>query len=219
MRPLGRHQAHDERSRAYALPARALPTAPVMHERHIAVFDQGDLGCCTAAAQLGMLATGPLDLRKRFTLADVHAFYHDETVADEADIPGVWPPEDTGSAGIYACKVSRARGWISAYQHAFSPTTAIGWLGHQPMSIGIPWLNSMFDLAKGNIISVDRRSGVAGGHQVCADGVDPMHSMIRITNSWGTGWGDHGRAWMRYSDLAWLLGQGGDAVTCTLTHK
>lgn len=218
MTALGRHQVHDERSRAYALPAVALPTKPVMHERHIPVFDQGELGCCTACAQLGMLSTGPLNLGRRFGMAEVRDFYHAETLIDDAEIPGHWPPDDTGSAGLYACKVAQARGWISGYRHAFDPTTAIGWLGKQPISIGVPWLNSMFTLGKGNLISVDRRSGVASGHQICLDGVDPTHSLVRVCNSWGTGWGDQGRAWLRYADLAWLLGQGGDAVTCTLAQ-
>jgi hypothetical protein len=213
---LGRHQVHDERSRAFALAPVKLPTKRVLHERSIPVFDQQAVGCCTACAQLGMLSTGPLDLGKPFTIDDVHGFYHDETVADEREIPGVWPPTDTGSAGVYACKVAKARGWIVSYRHAFDVTTAIGWLGKQPISIGIPWLVSMFEPNRQHVIPVDRRSGVAGGHQVCLDGVDPARSLVRVCNSWGPSFGDHGWAWLRFADLAWLLSKGGDAVTASL---
>lgn len=213
---LGRHQVHDERSRAFALAPVALPTKTVLHDRHIPIFDQQNVGCCTACAELGMLSTGPLNLGKPFTLDDAHSFYHDETLIDDHGIPGHYPPDDTGSAGLYACKVAKARGWITGYRHAFDVTTALGWLGRQPISIGVPWLNSMFTPGKGGLIPVDRRSGMAGGHQVCVDGIDPKRNRVRIANSWGTSWGDHGRGWLTYADLAWLLGQGGDAVTVTL---
>lgn len=214
-RPLGRFQYHDERSRAYALTPVALPTREVLHERHIPIFDQADLGCCTACAALGMLSTGPLNIGKPFNLDDVHTYYHDETVVDDAmGIPGVWEPTDTGSCGLASMKVAKQRGWITSYRHAFSVTTALGWLGKQPISVGIPWLNSMFEPYRGTLV-VDRRSGIAGGHQVCLDGIDPKHSRVRLANSWGD-WGDHGWAWLSYADLQWLLQNGGDVVTATL---
>ena len=215
--PLGRHQVHDERSRSYALAPVALPTKTVLHQRHVPIFDQGDLGSCTANAALGMISTGPLNIGKPFVEADAVALYHEETLLDDTEIPGHYPPDDTGSAGIYSCKALRNRGYIASYRHAFSLTTALGWLGKQPISIGIPWLNSMFDPAKKTaLIIVDKRSGVAGGHQVCLDGINPTTSQVRVANSWGPGWGDGGRAWLAYADLGWLLGQGGDAVTVTL---
>jgi len=216
VRPLGRHQVHDERSRAFALEPVALPTKTVLHERHTPIFDQGELGCCTACALLGMLSTGPLNLGKAFTLADAHRVYHDETLIDDSTIPGHWPPTDTGSAGIYSCKVAVQRAWISSYRHAFSLTAALGWLGRQPVSIGVPWMTSMFEPGRGALLKVDRRSGVEGGHQVCLDGIDPAHSRVRLANSWGSSWGDGGRAWLSYEDLGWLLNQGGDAVTAIL---
>lgn len=214
---LGRHVVHDDRSRAYALEPVALPTKPVLHERHNPIWDQGQVGDCTANAALGMMSTGPLNLGKAWTETDALALYHDETVVDDTmGIPGVYPPDDPGSCGLASVKVLRNRGWIVAYRHAFSVTTALGWLGRQPISIGIPWLNSMFQPGKGALLTVDRRSGVAGGHQVCVDGIDPTHSLVRVANSWGTSWGDHGWCWLGYTDLGWLLGQGGDAVTVTL---
>lgn len=213
---LGRHQVHDERSRAYALEAVALPTVPVLHQRHRPIFDQGSLGSCTANAALGMLSTGPLWDGQPWTEADCIKLYSEETLLDDAEIPGHYPPDDTGSAGIYSCKALKNRKLITKYQHAFSLTTALGWLGRQPISIGIPWLESMFTPGKGALLTVDRRSAVAGGHQVCVDGIEPARSRVRIANSWGPSWGDHGWCWMTYADLGWLLAQGGDAVTVTL---
>jgi hypothetical protein len=222
---LGRHLVHDDRSRKFALSTAPLPKVPVLHDRAIPILNQGDLGSCTANAQLGMLASGPfpallkargIDVT-RWTEDDAVSLYEQETSLDDREIPGRYPPEDTGSAGLYACQASRARGWISGYRHAFTTPTALGWLGRQPISIGIPWFNSMFEPdPRSHIVAVNRRSGIAGGHQVCLDGIDPKWSMVRLANSWGTSWGDHGRAWLSFSDLRYLLSQGGDAVTAVV---
>lgn len=215
---LGRHRVHDERSRAYALEPVALPTKPVLHERHNPIWNQGQVGSCTANAALGMMSTGPLNLGKAWTEDDALALYHDETVLDDRmGIPGVYPQDDTGSCGLASVKVLKNRGWISAYRHAFSITTALGWLGRQPISIGVPWLESMMTPGRGALLTIDRRSPVLGGHQVCLDGIDPVNSRVRLANSWGN-WGDHGWAWLSYDDLGWLLKSGGDAVTVTLAH-
>lgn len=215
---LGRHQVHDPRSRAFALEAVRLPTRRVLHERHVDIFDQKTLGSCTANAALGLLSTGPLWDNHPWTELDAVQLYREETRLDDRAIPGHWEPDDTGSAGIYSCQALKARGLITSYRHAFSLTTALGWLGIQPISIGIPWLNSMMDPTSGGLIVVDRRSGVAGGHQVCVDGIDPKHSLVRIANSWGPSWGDRGWGWIKYDDLGWLLSKGGDVVTVMHTQ-
>lgn len=215
---LGRHRVHDPRSRGFALPPAALPTRTVLHERAIPIFDQGQLGSCTANAALGMISTGPLNSGRVFTEADAVSLYSEETRIDDRVIPGRYPPDDTGSAGIYSCKAMRARGYIRAYRHAFSLATTLGWLGRQPVSIGIPWLESMFYTNRTTgLVAVARRSRLAGGHQVCLDGIDPHAQLVRFANSWGPGWGRGGWGWLSFDDLGWLLGQGGDAVTVELT--
>src|SRR5206468_1945781 len=96
----------------------------------------------------------------------------------------------------------------------FTLTAALAELAARPISIGIPWLNSMFEPdPHSGVIPVDRRSGVAGGHQVCLDGVLPELRRVRVANSWGAGWGKGGWGYLSYTDLAWLLGQGGDVVS------
>src|ERR1041385_5915464 len=56
---LGRRVEHDERSRGFAYPKQAWPTKSVQHHRRVPIFDQGDLGACTANAGLGCLGTEP----------------------------------------------------------------------------------------------------------------------------------------------------------------
>lgn len=51
----------------------------------------------------------------------------------------------------------------------------------------------------------DPRDSLSGGHAVLAVGYDDHHQCpnadegaLRIRNSWGTGWGDHGYGWLPY---------------------
>ena len=208
---LGRHVAHDERSRSFPLTGAFIPSKPIdWHRDDADVFDQGDLGCCTAAAALGLLVTAPYKRPGRiFNIADIHGVYRDATAIDP--FPGTWPPDDTGSNGLAAMKVLRKRGWTTGYRWAFSPAVALAALAHGPIAVGTVWLDSMFTVRRGLVV-IDRKSPVAGGHEWVADGWDPRFRRVRMTNSWGTGWGDGGRAWLRYTDFAWLLNQQGDVV-------
>lgn len=218
---LGRHHVHDPRSRGYALVVHAPPTRSVMHTRHNAVWDQGEVGSCTANAALALLVTGSAwDGHTVYTERDAVALYSAETRLDDREIPGHYPPDDTGSAGLYSMAALKAQGKIASYWHAFSTLAVLTELAQRPVSIGIPWYESMFEPdPRTGQLTVDRRSGIAGGHQVPLDGVDPARLRVRLTNSWGTGWGIAGTAWLSYDDLSFLLSQGGDAVSVRLPAR
>jgi hypothetical protein len=217
---LRRHVAWDDASRGFALPDVApygvsLPRA-VQHVRVIPVLDQGDVGSCTANALLGCLGTEPfasqlrdrefgaVDLRK-WDEALALAVYHEETILDEREIPGVYPPDDTGSAGLYAMKVAKRRGWVSSYRHGFSFSATVAALVNGPIMVGSAWLHSMFEVDRHGVIEVDRASPVDGGHEYVVDGYDLDRGTAHMTNSWGTSWGDEGGAEIRLGDLRWLL--------------
>lgn len=214
-----RHVVHDRRSRAYALTATATPRRTVAWPRQGPIFDQNTydnrqggvgVGCCTACAGLGLLMTSPFDRGRDFTPDEVLDLYHEETVEDERDIPGVWPPEDTGSAGIYLMRVLKRRGLITAYRHAFSVNAALAALQRGPIAVGSVWLASMDEPRRGTI-RVDKRTQVLGGHEYV---VDAYHEQgyVRVTNSWGEHWGTSGSAWLTVADFDWLLRQQGDVV-------
>lgn len=213
---LGRHVLHDARSLAYDAAELLTSTGPlktVLHECTVAPWDQGDIGSCTANAALGLLVTAPFAVSGRvFTEADAVALYSEETKLDDRQIPGHYPPEDTGSTGVWSMKALQARGLIRGYRHAFSLDTALKLLQQYPVSTGLPWFNSMFEVDADNVIKVDQASGLAGGHQIAIVGIDVDRKAVRVRNSWGTGWADGGYAWLRWDDWKTLLHLHGDVV-------
>jgi hypothetical protein len=216
---LGRHRLHDPRSRDYDAVTllgeyglAVLPTTEVMHVQHEPPWNQGRIGSCTANAALGCLVSGPNWRGHAVDEGDATRLYMRETRLDDHQIPGEWPPDDTGSTGLWSMQALRQQGLITGYRHCFSVNTVLAVLAHYPVSIGIPWYQSMFAPGTDAVIEVDYGSPVAGGHQVALVGLDPARKLVRVRNSWGTGWGDGGYAWLRWSDLQTLLHLGGDAV-------
>jgi hypothetical protein len=203
---LKRHVAWDDASRGFALPDVApygvsLPRA-VQHVRANALL--GCLGTEPFASQLRERYRAAVDLA-RFDEALALAVYHDETILDERAIPGVYPPDDTGSAGLYAMKVAKRRGWIRAYRHGFSFSATVAALVNGPVMVGSAWLHSMFEVDRSGTVVVDRASPIDGGHEYVVDGYDLDEGVAFMTNSWGETWGDRGHAKIRLGDLRWLL--------------
>src|SRR5207237_6942116 len=123
---LGRHVLHDERSREFdaAEIARPRPLATTIHDSACAPWDQGQVGSCTANAALGCLMTKPFwNGSWAFTEADALTLYGQETRLDDRQIPGEYPPDDTGSTGLWSMKALKARGLIRAYRRAFRLST------------------------------------------------------------------------------------------------
>jgi hypothetical protein len=237
---LGRVVEHDARSLAYAhpvLPKSALRS--VAWTRRIPVFDQGEIGSCTGNAATGVLgtdtagrtATPTVRIGSAGAAASRGLFAAGEHRVDEAfavalyslathldSAPGHYPPEDTGSSGLGAAKALKALGLASGYRHGFSLRALASALQVGPVIIGIPWLNSMFEPAPDGRLTVDPASGTAGGHEVEIAEYDAAHGEYWITNSWGTGWGQQGRAYLTAADLRWLLSQHGDVIIPTWQH-
>jgi hypothetical protein len=126
------------------------------------------------------------------------------------DVRGTFPPDDTGSAGIYVAKVLQGRGLIGTYRHTFSFEDFLAAVAHQAVIIGIPWYEGMFNPDEEGYI---RPTGqVAGGHEVCIDEINFEERYVEFPNSWGLGWGLKGRAKVAWDDMADLLDQDGDCT-------
>lgn len=213
---LGRNINHDLRSRLFPVQAADVVPKSVRHERHVPVFDQGQLGSCTGNAGIGCLATGNFydEYQKlpagKYTLDEAGAvkLYSDATVADPYD--GTYPPEDTGSDGLSIAKVLQNAHIISGYQHAFSLNDAIKALTLAPFITGTFWYNDMFTPdASGR---VQASGALAGGHEYVADELDIERERIWFTNSWGASWGIGGRFYMAFGDYSGLLENNGDVT-------
>jgi hypothetical protein len=236
---LGRHVNHDPRSRRF--PFRSAPldlSVTVFHQRHIPIFDQGNLGSCTGNAALGILATGPYwdaepdSWHVNGPLSNVTRIPWNEdgavhlysafTAAD--DYPGTYPPNDTGSDGLTAAKVLTGLGIVPGYQHTFSLTDALTALQHFPLLVGTEWLDNMFyPDAYGRIKAT---GPVDGGHEWIVDefvpagrlpyaGPFPLNAkqdFIGGTTSWGTSFGLDGRFYLSVADFGKLLKADGDVI-------
>lgn len=211
---LGRHVLHDPRSRAFdavAL-ARPRPLITTLHACQEPPWDQGQIGSCTANAALGCLVTNPNRCQRDIDENDAQALYREETRLDDSQISGHWEPDDTGSTGLWSMKALHRAGLIRSYHHAFRLSTVLHLLLDRPVSTGVTWYESMFEVDDDHTIQVDFGSPVAGGHQVCLVGLDVEREAVRVRNSWGTGWADGGYAWLQFEDYDRLLAEDGDAV-------
>ena len=137
-----------------------------------------------------------------------------------------WPPTDCGSSGVYLAQFLQSLGVISGQKIAHGAQDLVSLLQTGVVAQGSPWFNSWFEpdangFVDGNGTSSDLeaaiRSGVAGGHETlqrgiekltltATDQVDPSGTIIRVRNSWGESFGDHGDYLIHLSTLV-ALGQ------------
>jgi hypothetical protein len=227
---LGRNFRIDSRSLAY-------PYEPVSQiqtdgdwKRHVAPFDQGELGSCTGNAAIGCMATSPYyETTMRSPVDQMLAFSLDEvgavdcySKATELDTyPGTYQPTDTGSDGTAVAQALKNAGMISGYTHAESGKLARLALGEGPIIVGMKWFNSMFEAGADGRMTVDRTSGLAGGHEIVFDGIDVGAGRAWFTQSWGENFGVTrdgvpGRAWFTFDDFDALIDDEGDATVFTL---
>ncbi|MFC1410518.1 C1 family peptidase [Streptacidiphilus sp. N1-12] len=212
---LGRHQMLDTLVAEFAAIVDELePILDVDHTEVQDPFDQGKVGDCTMNAGYGCLVTAPLGKAGQtpVTQAVILSGYELETRLDDSQIPGHYPPNDTGSTGAWSMTTLVKLGLISGWHHTRSLRTALIMLNKGAISIGVRWYQSMFTPDADGTIHVVESSGVAGGHQLCVVANDTKNRRIRLRNSWGTGWGDNGHCWLSWADFALLLKQGGDVV-------
>jgi len=219
---LGRHLQLDSRSLAF-LPDPELLRQPIKPTEWIPpleILDQGNVGACvgnTATEHIAQLY-GAADLSK--VVLDGHTLSgnptNDEAFAQEAyhrctvldGFPGTWPPEDSGTSGLAACRALKAAKLVSGYVWATNRHAFAALLQRSSVMVGMPWYAAWFE-PKGQGAFVDdgdwQASGVAGGHEVLAealeawDEIDPAKCIVRFRNHWKSSWGDAGRFRMRLS--------------------
>jgi hypothetical protein len=192
------------------------------------------LGSCTAnatAVSLGqLLASAGRPLPAGLSASDAVSsekwaigFYH--ACTDQTGDPSQeWPPTDCGSTGLYCCHELIKQKLARTYKTTHGAHNIASLLQHGTVIVGMPWFNSWMDPDPGgfvdsngsqNALEAAIQSGVAGGHEVCisalekltltANGlVEPQKCVVRIRNSWGASWSDHGSFRMHLSTFQML---------------
>jgi len=216
MRPLGRHVEHDPRSRDYAVTVdEAAPLADVLHTFNGTPLNQGQLGSCTGNALVGCLRTAPLYAAPVSKLTEKLAVKVYSTATTLDSVPGSYPPDDTGSSGLAACKAARKLGLIGSYTHAFSLQAALAALQASPVMVGVNWYDGFDTPDPTGLVAVS--GSVRGGHEFALIGYTAEQGgRVHAVNSWGTGWGVKGRFQFSVADLGRLLGEQGDV---TVPHR
>ena len=135
-----------------------------------------------------------------------------------------WPPTDCGSSGVYLVNFLQRLGIVASQKIAHGAQDLVSLLQHGGVLQGGPFLNAWEEPGPGAMVDGDGsmatledqiRSGVAGGHEtyisaieklsLSATGVvEPQGTVLRVRNSWGRGWGDHGSFRIHLSTLVAL---------------
>ena len=208
----------DSRNRAYRMAA-ALPeewqTKPLPQRKYwpqtTPIRDQGQTSSCVGHGAVAFLESTPLPQRGMpFT---PYQLYRDIQKVDE------WPgaePDYYGTSVHAALRVLRDRGYCAEYRWAETLYEALRWLAFKsPLLIGVDWYEGMFKSDADGFIHASGR--VRGGHCVLVSGMSLSRAAVRITNSWGVGWGQGGRAWLLFSDFERLLQAQGEIAAATET--
>lgn len=216
---LGRQVVHDPRSRRFAFPLTAvdLPTQPFRHRLYNPrTTPRQRVGCCTGVDQMVKCnALGNRRIGVVLGMAEAERLYSRASQIDPW--PGSWPPEDTGSSGLAACKTALDQGLITRYEWLFAGArqvlaALVGGAGRKGRCVGVGtwWTSEMF--RPDPQTQLVRPTGArVGGHQWTITGWEPKYKAFEGLCWWGTEFGANGRFRIRFEDLDALLADDGDA--------
>jgi hypothetical protein len=202
---LGRRHALDARDKRFLIQP---PKATGIEKRMWwtpKALDQGSRPHCVGYTFRALLSSGPITNKGGPTATQI---YHGAQDNDE------WSGTDyDGTSGRGACKYLQKLGLVAEYRWAATVEDMINFvLTTGPLACGTLWDDSMSNPDRWGFIEpgpgIER---VQDGHEWLIKGVDRRKG-FRIQNSWGEGWSDKGRCWLRFGDMETLLRFDGDAV-------
>lgn len=216
---------HDPASRNYPIRTLVGPRGTVARVFTIwkvgPCLDQAAEGACVGHGYTNEATASPV--RVDFTTLDLGAEWPKDPQAfafalyDWCRRNDPWPGEDyDGTSVLTGAQGMKMLGLIPEYRWAFSMEDLIDALvAHGPAVLGLEWRDGMYDAPGGELTGT---GAVVGGHCILAVGYDPEHRFsdgtvteaIALFNSWGREWGINGLAWIRVSELAGLLENGGE---------
>lgn len=218
-----RRDAPDARDRLLAPAPAKLPPSVDLRGRMPPVYDQGQLGSCTANA-IG----AAVQYHNQGYMPSRLFIYWNERVSDGD------PAQDSGSTIRTGIKVTASLGacpepvWpydiaqfaVKPPPRAFNqaapdlitqylsvpdvPGVKFSLAGGDPVAIGIvvyPSFMSDAVAASGVVPMPGSTEKPEGGHAVLVVGYDDAKSALLVRNSWGAGWGQGGYFWLPYAYL------------------
>ncbi len=223
----------DHRDFMYAAPTPILQNIPASADltgQCPAVYDQGQLGSCTANAIAAAFQFDEMKQKEADVFAPSRLFIYYEERALEGTVN-----EDSGAQIRDGIKVTASNGvcpeteWpydVGKFtqkpsQKCFSDAKKYKSVTYQrliqdqntmkgclaegfPFVFGITVYESMMtsDVAKTGIVPMPTtQEKVLGGHAIMAVGFDDKTQRFKFRNSWGTGWGDSGYGYLPYAYL------------------
>lgn len=206
-RKFDRLKSIDVRDAQYPMRAAIDMMAPIRPPWHSPPsLDQGNEGSCVGFGSTHMLAAAPYMHTMTYDFA--RGIYLDAKKVDE------WQGEDYEGTSVRAgMKVLRSRGLISEYLWTRSAETVRDYvLRRGPVVMGTTWYKSMMDTDIKGFIHPDGAS--VGGHCWTVLGWSESQEAFRGIQSWGMGWGDRGRFWIKLDAFKFLLEEdGGEACS------
>lgn len=192
---------HDPRSRGFAA-VDEVP-GPPPHDvawRPGSVLDQGREGACVGYGCLAEVLAAPVP--GRLAASNAVRWYHRAQRFDE------WPGEGYEGTSVNAgMKVGREFGWWGGWRWAFGVDEMRSAIQLGPLVLGIPWHAGMYRTAADGVVRVSGQQ--VGGHCLLVVGwsVDYTGAGPGFwwRNSWGTGYGIGGSAFVPEDTMGELI--------------
>ena len=204
---LGRHVAIDSRRTAFGV--RSIPKSDIRtieHQRHVPIFNQGNVGSCEGNGAAGTLSTGPF--KRLFTETDAVNIYKLATTLDS--FPGSYPPNDTGTDTTSAWKACKQLGYVTSYANAFSLTDILTALQSGPGDVGWDWYEGFDEPDENGLV---KPTGVVrGGHCIECVACDVENGLLKFANSWGPEWGKDGYFYISFEHAEAMMATDGDSI-------
>jgi hypothetical protein len=214
---LGRRVSKDDRDYKFKLPRREVEakehTNRYWSTPHLPL-DQGNTPQCVAYSGMAYLLSGPIFNQMPMS---ARSLYRECQMNDE------WDGEDYEGTSVRALfKVLKNINLIGEYRWAFDVGTVVNHVLTQgPVVMGTNWYMDMFmPTVDGDYL--EATGGNVGGHAWLIIGANKLKhnpdgsiGALRMLNSWGPNWGEHGRAWLTFKTLAKLIDEDGEAGVAT----